>query len=150
MLTQVDTLTEAQILQLHALYQQAWWAQTRTPEQVRRMLAQTSLIIGLVDESGQLVAFCRLLTDFIFHATLFDVIVSTDRRGQGIGRQLLDAVHQHPRLRDVKTRWLCCLPEMLPFYRRWGFTEAMDGIVWMKSTRSEGNPAHERELSTGT
>ena len=48
-----------------------------------------------------------------------DVVVHEDRRGQGIGRQLMQAAMNS---RGGKL-YLCCHPETLDFYAKFGFTE---------------------------
>ena len=58
---------------------------------VERMLAGSDLVIALVDGAGdRLVAFARVLTDFIYRAVVFDVIVASDHRGRGFGARLMD------------------------------------------------------------
>ena len=48
------------------------------------MLAHTTFTFGLVDDSNdQLVTFTRVLSDGIFKAIIFDVIVSPQYRGTG-------------------------------------------------------------------
>lgn len=48
-----------------------------------------------------------------------DVVVEESRRGEGIGRQLMQAAMNS---RGGKL-YLCCHPETLGFYERFGFTE---------------------------
>jgi len=72
----IDRLSDKQVEELHALYAKEWWSQGRKLEDVRRMLAGTSVVFAFVDtESGELAAFCRALTDGVYRAHLFDVIV---------------------------------------------------------------------------
>lgn len=60
----VDALNEAQVLELHTLYQGEWWARGRRLEDVATMLGGPGLVFGLVtDPEGRLVAFARVLTD---------------------------------------------------------------------------------------
>lgn len=139
---QVDSLSEEHVLQLHGLYRREWWTQDRTLEDVRQMLAQTDLIVAFCDRhDGRLVGFARVLTDFTYHALLFDVIVAESHRGRGLGRRLMQAVASHPRLQSVPVVWLCCLPEMVPFYRKWGFTEDVSPIKWMRFVRADEEAA---------
>ncbi|MES2788923.1 MAG: GNAT family N-acetyltransferase [Planctomycetota bacterium] len=135
---QVNTLTAEQTVQLHGLYQKEWWSNQRTLEQAQLVVANSSLLIGLIEpETQRLVGFCRLLTDFVFRGTILDVIVAEDWRDRGLGRQLLDAILTHPRLQPVQTLWLCCLPDMVEFYRKWGFDIMGQEIVWMQRYNTE-------------
>jgi len=127
----IQTLSPPQIEQLHALYQTQWWSQGRSLEDVVAMLQHTSVVVGLVDEAERLVGFCRVLTDFVFRATIYDVMVLPTWQGQGLGRRLLDEVIRDPRLQRVSAIFLCCEENMVPFYEKWEFRRFEEGPVWM-------------------
>jgi GNAT superfamily N-acetyltransferase len=114
--------------QLLELYRSAWWAADRTAEDVRAMLAGSDLVFAVVDRRvDRLVGFARVLTDEVYLALLLDVIVAPNARGSGLGRVVLDAVVSHPRLAGVRSLELVCQPELVPFYRLWGFTDEVGG-----------------------
>jgi predicted GNAT family N-acyltransferase len=129
-------LTEDQVLQLHRLYGGEWWSRDRRLEDVRRMLEHTDFLFAFCDtETGRVAAFARVLTDHTYKAFIFDVIVEPSFREQGLGRKLMEAIFGHPALREVKHLELYCLPELAPFYRKWGFTEDLDDVRLMRKTR---------------
>lgn len=128
----VDTLTDAQCRQLHALYQQEWWTRGRTLADTRKCVEGSQIIIGLVDAGGSLQGFARVLTDYVFKALVFDVIVAGDRRGTGIGKALVSLVLNHRELRSVKKFELYCLPEVAGFYERLGFSGDVDRVQLMR------------------
>ena len=127
----VSELTEQQISELTELYKNEFWSQNRTQPDVAKMLAASDIVIGLVDECDRLIGFIRVLTDFVYRAFIFDVIVKSTHRNQGLGQKLLDSVVHHPQLRAVEYFGLYCLPEMVPFYERWGFTTEIGGLQVM-------------------
>lgn len=131
----VSELTHHQVVDLLELYRNEFWSQDRTHSEVEAMLAQSDLVIGLVDEADRLVAFARVLTDFVYRATLYDVIVKPSHRQMGLGAQLMDAVIHHPQISAVENLALYCLPEMFPFYQRWGFTAETSNIQLMFRAR---------------
>jgi predicted GNAT family N-acyltransferase len=93
--------------------------------------------------SGRLVGFARVLTDEVYLAVVLDVIVAPDLRGSGLGETLLDAIVGHPRLASVRSIELVCQPDLMPFYRRWGFTDQVGGSRLMRRTadpRLTGSP----------
>jgi predicted N-acetyltransferase YhbS len=136
--TLVEQLNEKQIEQLHALVQQQWWGGNRSLEDVRLMAENTSLMIGLVDATSQrLVGYCRVLTDFAFRATIYDVMVAQELQGQGLGKRLMDALCRHPRLQRVSFIYLCCEPGMFPFYERFGFALYEGRTEWMIKIQRE-------------
>ena len=128
----VGQLTESQIADLTRLYQNEWWTAGRPLDEVREMLAATDEVIGLVSDEGRLVGFCRVLTDYVFRGTLYDVIVDPEFRGRGLGRQLLEAVAAHPRLARLEKLYLACKPEMADFYALESFRPLGGELVWMK------------------
>jgi len=128
-----DCLTEGQIADLVRLYQSEWWTQSRQEADVRQMLKNCDVIVAISDTAnGVLVGFARVLTDFVYKAVIFDVIVDSSCRSQGIGRLLMDAVVNHPALRPVKHLELHCLPELEPFYEQWGFTTDVANLYLMR------------------
>ena len=118
----VSQLNETQISELVELYKNEFWSHKRTEEGVVKMLAASDIIIALVTEEKELIAFCRILTDFVYRGVLYDVIVKSSYRKVGFGAKLLDEVVNHPQLKEVENIALFCLPEMIPFYERWGFS----------------------------
>ena len=48
----------------------------------------------------------------------------------------MDAIVNHPTLSAVKHLELYCLPNMVPFYERWGFSTDVSGVSLMR--RSTG------------
>lgn len=134
----VRQLNEAQILDLCALYQNTWWAQGRTARDVRRMVANSDIVIGLHDDArDRLVGFARVLTDFVYRAVLFDLIVAESRQGLGFGRFLMDTIVTLPELQTVETIHLHCRPDMLPFYEKWGFLPSTADTVILCRPRSD-------------
>jgi predicted GNAT family N-acyltransferase len=117
------------------LFATAWWTASRTPEDVSRMLAASTLTVGLVHRpAGRLVGFARALTDGVYLAVVLDVVVAPDARGAGLGALLLDTVLAHPAVAGARSVELVCQPELVPFYRRWGFTERVGRSVLMRLT----------------
>ena len=128
----VHALDERLIEQLHSLYRGEWWSNGRSLEETRRCVAGSQLCFALLDEADQLLAFTRVLTDFIFKAVIFDVIVAPAHRGQGLGDELMQHVLQHERLRQVRHVELYCLPEMFAWYRRHGFSDEVGAVRLMR------------------
>ena len=142
-LIQIDSLTETQVVELHALFQNEWWTKGRELDDVREML-KVSLVIAFAErETGRLVAFCRLLTDFVYRGMIYDVVVAPAWRGRRLGRRLVEAILAHPRLQRIELLSLSCVPDMVPFYEKWGFQVLADeGRRWMVRPRpvATGSP----------
>lgn len=110
--------------QLMELFAAEWWTASRTADDVAAMLAGSDLVFALIHRpTDRLVGFARVITDEVYLAVVLDVIVTSEWRGSGLGAMLLDAVVGHRRLAAVHSVELVCQPELVPFYRRWGFTD---------------------------
>ncbi len=120
--------------QLTRLFQQAPWAKGRTTEDARAMLANTDLTVSAWD-GEELVGFGRVLTDYVYRATIWDVIVAKPYQGRGIGTEIVQRILQHPRLKKVELFWLCT--RMPGFYERLGFSsKEQTGMVWSRTKQS--------------
>ena len=126
-------ISERHLNELHVLYQGEWWTRGRTLDEVKTMLERSNLVFALCDTfSGRLVAFARVLTDGIFKAFIFDVIVAPDVRNEGLGKRLMEAIANCPDLKDVRHLELYCLPELVPFYEKLGFSTDVSGVRLMR------------------
>jgi ribosomal protein S18 acetylase RimI-like enzyme len=134
-ITVIHHVDSARRDELVALFQSAWWTAARTPEAIERMLLGSDVVVGLVDEaSDQLVGFARVITDRVFLAVVLDVIVAPAFRGSGLGARLIDELLARPELADVDSIELVCQPELVAFYRRWGFTDSVGRSLLMRRT----------------
>ena len=127
----VNQLNETQVSQLVELYKNEFWSKNRTYQGVVKMLAASDIIIALVTEQKEVIGFCRILTDFVYRGVIYDVIVKPNYRKIGFGAKLLDEVVSHPQLKEVENIALFCLPEMIPFYQQWGFTNEVVNLELM-------------------
>ena len=94
-LTLLNSVSEKHIDQIMMIYRSAWWSADRTCDEVRSMLAQSDVAIGICENSsGRLIAFTRALTDYTYKALIYDVIVLPEFRGQGIGAMLMEAINR--------------------------------------------------------
>lgn len=124
----ISELSTKQIGQLHELYQNEWWTEGRSLEDTTKCVNGSQLCIGLINDAGDLQGFARVITDFTFKALIFDIIVSSDIRGQGMSNVLLDNIKNHESLSSVKHFELYCLPELHDFYTKHGFSADVGGI----------------------
>jgi GNAT superfamily N-acetyltransferase len=107
------------IERLLELYQYAPWAKGRSASEVKKMLAHSDLVIGAW-EKDRLVGFGRALTDRVYRAILYDVIVHPDYQGKGLGRALVEHLIGHPVLAKVPVISLFTRDKQ-EFYRKLGF-----------------------------
>ena len=83
--------------QLIHLYRQAPWAKHRALEQAQAMLAKTDVVISAWDGT-RLVGFGRVLTDYVFRASIWDVIVDREYQKRKIGTEIVRRILDYPTL----------------------------------------------------
>ena len=131
----IHSLDERHIIALTELYGHEWWTNTRTLEQTRQVVQSSDLVVGICDANDNLVAFARVLTDWIFRATVYDVIVASDHRGHGLGDRVMRELLSNPALALVQHVDLHCRPELVAFYERLGFSSPGASVRLMRTIK---------------
>ena len=125
--------------QLVRHYQYGWWSQNREKTDVKKMLANSNVAISLWD-GKKLIGFARVLTDYVYRATIWDVIIHPDYQGQGLGKLIMDKVLKHPKLKKVSYFWLITSDKQ-KFYKKLGWKmEENWSMYWDRKANSKGCP----------
>ena len=132
MISVIYKLNEKQIKQLHGLYLNEWWTKERTLQDTIKCVQGSQVCIGLVDENNNLIGFVRVITDFVLKAFIFDLIINTKVRNQGLSKKLIKEVLEHKKLSEVKHFELYCLPELKNLYSQFGFSNELEGIELLR------------------
>ena len=115
--------------QLLALFEQADWARGRSLKDIQGMLVETDVTISAWDGT-KLVGFGRVLTDYVYRASIWDVIVDVSYQDQDIGKGLVQRILTHTSLAQVELFWLCTR-RYQGFYTSLGFSDKeQTGMVW--------------------
>jgi len=115
--------------QLLALFEQADWARGRSLKDIQGMLVETDVTISAWDGT-KLVGFGRVLTDYVYRASIWDVIVDVSYQDQDIGKGLVQRILTHTSLAQVELFWLCTR-RYQGFYASLGFSDKeQTGMVW--------------------
>jgi GNAT superfamily N-acetyltransferase len=114
----------------------SYWAKGRRPEATETAVAN-SLNLGLYDEAGGQVGFCRWVTDGATFAWLCDVFVDPAHRGQGLGEFLVEVARSHPEVCEL--RMLLGTADAHGLYRKFGFTTLAAPERYME-IRKDGVP----------
>ena len=85
-------------------------------------------MFGVIEEdTGKLRAFTRVLSDRVYRAVVFDIVVHPDFRGQGLVRMIFDEMTSHPDLKDIEKLVHYCKEDVVGLYEKWDFTQKLDG-----------------------
>ena len=85
-------------------------------------------------QEGELVGFVNIAWDGGAHAFLLDTTVRSDRRRQGIGRQLVRHAEELARKNGAEWLHVDFEPRLEEFYRRCGFRESRAGLINLRET----------------
>ena len=114
------------VTMVRELYQFASWAKERNLRDIKKALENSTLVISVWDRD-LLVGFARVLSDKVFRATIWDVIVHPDYQKQGVGSMILERILSHPSLKSVDRFWLNT--KHPSFYEKFGFVRSSEGMV---------------------
>jgi GNAT superfamily N-acetyltransferase len=129
------SLNDHHVNQLVELFQEEWWTKGRIKADVVKALGSNGSVFAFIDPDGdELVAFARAMTDGVYKAMIFDIIVKSTWRNTGLGGLLMETVMNDPALINIKHRELYCLAEMVPFYEKWGFSDELTGLHFMRKS----------------
>jgi len=102
------------------LSEESYWAKGIPRDVVERSI-ENSLCFGAYDD-GRQIGFARAVTDYAVFAYLADVFVLPSHQGRGVGKMLMTAIMEHPRLQGLR-RWSLATRDAHALYRQFGFTE---------------------------
>lgn len=131
-MTDVEIITDKSrisVADVAALFAQAGWTKSRTPEQIGVMLEHTALAV-LVKQVGRPVGFARAVSDHVFRAFVEDVIVAEDVRQHGVGRLLMEALEAQMRALGLPRAELTT--QRVEFWRKLGYMEKPQSTYLVK------------------
>ena len=99
--------------------QNTLWAKDRTIYQIRRMLANSNVIITLWYKDD-LIGFGRATTDQVYRAVLWDIVVSKDLQRVGLGKIIVEELLKDKKINSVEKVYLMTTNSK-DFYNQLGF-----------------------------
>lgn len=102
-----------------------WWID-RDAATVAAAVESSTVVVGLEradggTDDGTLVASARVVSDGVYYARLYDVVVHEAHRGRGLGERLVRETAEHHALDGVETVSLGCETDLVGFYEGCGF-----------------------------
>jgi ribosomal protein S18 acetylase RimI-like enzyme len=115
-----DRSADLDLHQLQTLLNQsAFWAVDRQIEDLKIALDRSEPVVSAWD-SDKLIGFARAVSDGVYRATIFDVVIDCDYQRLGLGRKLVETVLAHPCMQRVERIYLTTTHQQ-SFYERLGF-----------------------------
>ncbi len=99
----------------------AFWAKSRTINDLKKCLANSDVIISLwVD--NEIVGFGRALTDGIYRGVLWDIVIDQNHQGKGFGKLIVKNLLSSKKIKHTKKLYLMTTNKKL-FYSQLDFKE---------------------------
>lgn len=125
----VVELAPSDAADLAALYDDYHVWAGRDTDRVAAAIDGSDVAVGLREEAtGRLVATARVVTDGAYYASVYDVVVAENYRGEGLGAALLAAVVDHDALGDVPRLNAACREGLTDFYADCGFEQSRERV----------------------
>ena len=105
------------------------WAQGRTIEQIKQMLANSNVIISLW-KNDNLIGFGRATTDQVFRAVLWDIVISKDVQRIGLGKVIVEELLKDEKINCAEKIYLMTT-DSKEFYEQLGFKVNINQTLMM-------------------
>lgn len=111
--------------EMKEVYASVGW--TKHTNQIIRQVFEASNVIALVTVNGPIIGFGRAMTDGIFNAAIYDVVVHRDFQGQGIAKKVMKFLLDQ--LSDVSCVHLISTTGNEEFYQKLGLRKLKTGMA---------------------
>ena len=105
------------------LNKNAFWAKSRTINDLKKSLANSDVIISIWSDN-EIVGFGRALSDGVFRGVLWDIVIDKDHQGKGYGKLIVKNLLNAKMIRKTKKVYLMTTNKKL-FYSQIDFTEVI-------------------------
>ena len=99
----------------------AFWAQNRTINDLKKCLANSDVVISLWLDN-EIVGFGRALTDGIYRGVLWDIVIDQHHQGKGYGTLIVKNLLSSKKIKNTKKLYLMTTNKKL-FYSKFDFKE---------------------------
>ena len=117
--------------------QHAFWAINRDYPSIRKLLAGSTAVIT-VWKNKEIIGFGRATSDGIYRAVLWDIIVADELQRKGLGKKVVKALLEHPKINKVERVYLMTT-NSTEFYEQLGFENCHKQNLLIKSSKDFKN-----------
>lgn len=129
---------DIQLMDFEWIYAQlstSYWSKD-IPRHIVETGMRNALCFAALDENGCQLAFARVISDRATFGYLADVVVEPSRRGEGIGKALMDNIMEHPDLQSLR-RFMLMTRDAHELYKGYGFSALKSPEKAMEIVRSD-------------
>jgi ribosomal protein S18 acetylase RimI-like enzyme len=115
----------ADLDEMKAIYASVGW--TKHTNEIIKKVFEASNVIALVTVNGRIIGFGRAMTDGVFNAAIYDVVVHRDFQGQGIAKTIMEFLLD--KLSNVSCVHLISTTGNEELYRKLGLKKLKTGMA---------------------
>lgn len=123
-------LKDMDLTVIHTFISNSYWAKN-IPLNIMEKAINNSLCFGVFTDSGDQVAFARMVTDYTTFAYLADVFVLQEHRGKGLSKWLMQVIIDHPNLQGLR-RMALATSDAHGLYEQFGFKSLNSPKLFME------------------
>ena len=101
----------------------------RFNERISKLVKNTSISLVARDENNDIIGVCFGITDFAYWLFITDLGVVREYVGKGIGKDLVNKLHELAGGKDNIIMYACFNENALGFYEKIGMTKTDDVVV---------------------
>ncbi len=132
--------TNKELLDINTIHNylstESYWAECIPKSTVEKAI-ENSICFGVYKNNKQ-VGFARIITDKATFAYLADVFIIKEEQGKGLGKLLLQTIHQHPDLQGLR-RLLLTTKDAHSLYEQFGWQKINDDLKGRLMTINKPN-----------
>lgn len=125
----IDGAAKMDFSEVMALLKQTYWADRRTPEQVRKSMENSRCYGVYLDDERKLVGFARVISDFSTTYYLCDVIIDAAYQQKGLGKALVSHIEDLPEYQGL--RGILITRDAHALYEKFGY-QTLNGRAMVK------------------
>ena len=110
----------------------AFWAQSRTINDLKKCLANSDIVISLW-VGNEIVGFGRALTDGIYRGVLWDIVIDKNHQGKGYGSIIVKNLLSAKKIKNTQKLYLMTTNKKL-FYSQFNFKEVSTQNLLIRET----------------
>ena len=99
----------------------AFWARSRTINDLKKCLANSDVIVSFWVGNG-IVGFGRALSDGVYRGVLWDIVIDENHQGKGFGKSIINNILNSKKIKNTEKIYLMTTNKKL-FYSQMDFKE---------------------------
>ncbi|MED3972838.1 GNAT family N-acetyltransferase [Priestia megaterium] len=121
----LNSIENVEWSRMKEIYRSVGW-KNHDEEKVKKVF-QSSNVVAVAYDENKIVGFGRALSDGVFNAAIYDVVVDKHYQNQGIGQQIIENLLAQ--LNDISCVHLVSTAGNEEFYRKAGFRKMKTGMA---------------------